>query len=343
MPARPYLPRVPDVAPISNDLSQSTGLPLVTIMRNEMQILPDFLSHYRMLGVQRFFILDDCSDDGTREFLSTQPDVSVLVSTHRYGDRPTPDSLPPELQTKPDTRMIHVWRTGLMNRFCANQWGLQCDADEFLLLPDGVDLPKVIAMAEKAGAQGIWGGMIDLYPANISDLAAYPKSGFTHPQAKWYFDGIRHFSLQTGAPPKHRYEGVRHRLDVAYADKPDISAIKRLKLRLLGRRKAPSGTLVKPILQHWQPGAYYLNSHRTTLPLSDQMLLPLLHYRYTPAMLGKLEWAVDQGGYSKGNADYARVEGMLGEMQRQKASFLGKYSTHLTGFEDLRRTGNAIL
>lgn len=338
-----FLPRASDVRIHHQDLSEDPGLPLVTIARNEGALLPDFLNHYRSLGVERFFILDDASDDGSREFLAEQPDVCLLVSSQRYGDRPPPEALPEPLRTKPDLRMVHLWRTALMNRFCADLWALQCDVDEFLLLPDGMDLNDLISRLEREGAHGAWGGMIDLYPQSIADLESYPETGFTHPSAEWYFDGERHFSLRAGKPPRHHALGARHRLDVAHADKKDISWTKKLKLRYLGRRKSPSGTLVKPIVQFWKPGAYYHNSHSTTLPLSNRILLPLLHYRYTPAILSKLDWAMESGGYSKGNSDYARLDKMLAHMRRENASFLSRKSRRLTSFQDLLETGNAVL
>ncbi len=338
----PDLPRAEDVTVRHNDLSDRPGLPLVLVVRNERPLMPEFLDHYRAIGVERFFILDDASTDGTPDLLMQEPDVCLLQSSRRYGETPDPESLPSALRKAGDTRMIHVWRTGLMNRFCAGQWALQCDVDEFLLLPEGVRLPDVIQRLTAEGAAGVWGGMIDLYPRDMAALAACPDSGFTWPRCEWFFDGRRHFSLRPDKPPRHHYVGVRHRLDVAFAEKPDLSPLSRAKLRFLGRRKAPSGTLVKPILQHWQPGSYYLNSHLTTQSLSARILLPLLHYRYTPAILRKLEWAMTEGGYSKGNADYQRVDRMLAEMRARNASFLTPVSVPLTGFDSLARTGNAI-
>ena len=339
----PYLPLAADVTVRNRDLSAAPGLPLVAIARNESALLPDFLAHYRALGVQRFFILDDASDDGSPDLLAAEPDVCLLGSTRRYGDRPAPADLAEPLRAKPDIRMVHLWRTALMNRFCADRWALQCDVDEFLLLPQDMTLGTLVARLERDGAQGVWGGMIDLYPRSIGDLARYPATGFAHPAAEWFFDAERHFSLRKDAPPLHHSRGVRHRLDVAHAGKPDIGWLQSLRLRHFGRRKSPSGTLVKPILQHWRPGAFYHNSHRTTLTLSDRILLPLLHYRYTPAILAKLDWAMESGGYSKGNADYARLDRMLAEMRRRDATFLCRTSRRLSGFEDFTATSNAIL
>lgn len=327
---------------LNNDLSAKEGLPLVLVVRNERPFLPDFLSHYRALGVERFFILDDRSEDGTRDYLMAQEDVSLVTSTARFGDRPPREICHPLVQDAPDLRMIHYWRTELMNQYCDGQWALQCDIDEFVMLPEGKSLPDVIARLEAEGAQGAWAGMIDLYPRNIEDLAAYPATDFIWPKCEWFYDGVRHFSLRQNKPPRHHSIGVRHRLDVAYAGKPDISWRDKLKLRLRGDRRGPSGTLVKPLIQKWRRGEGYITSHHTTLTLSPNILLPLLHYRYTPAMLRKLEWAPSDGGYSKGNSDYLRIDTTLEQMRKEKASFLGPHSRPVKGFADFQKTGNAV-
>ena len=51
-------------------------LAFVTV-RNEAQRLPYFLEHHRRLGVDHFLIVDNDSDDGSRDWLAGQPDVSL--------------------------------------------------------------------------------------------------------------------------------------------------------------------------------------------------------------------------------------------------------------------------
>src|SRR5690606_9889559 len=53
-------------------------LPCVALAHNEKHIFPEFLTHYRSLGVDRFFIVDDHSTDGSRAFLEAQPDVIIF-------------------------------------------------------------------------------------------------------------------------------------------------------------------------------------------------------------------------------------------------------------------------
>ncbi len=51
---------------------------------NENIRLPYFLEHYRKMGVAHFLIVDNDSDDGGREFLLEQPDVSLWHTTSSY-------------------------------------------------------------------------------------------------------------------------------------------------------------------------------------------------------------------------------------------------------------------
>ena len=53
---------------------------LFLTMRNERVRLPYFLEYYRKLGVDHFLIVDNGSDDGTREYLAEQPDVSLWTT-----------------------------------------------------------------------------------------------------------------------------------------------------------------------------------------------------------------------------------------------------------------------
>ena len=49
---------------------------LYALVWNELPILPFFLEHYRPF-VDRFFLFDDGSDDGSYEYLAAQPDVAL--------------------------------------------------------------------------------------------------------------------------------------------------------------------------------------------------------------------------------------------------------------------------
>ena len=57
---------------------------LFSTQRNEKVRLPFFLDYYRDMGVSHFFFVDNDSTDGSVEYLSQQPDVSVWLTRASY-------------------------------------------------------------------------------------------------------------------------------------------------------------------------------------------------------------------------------------------------------------------
>jgi hypothetical protein len=58
---------------------------LFGVVRNESLRMPYFLDYYRRMGVMRFFIVDNDSQDGTTEFLLAQPDCCVFHTMGSYA------------------------------------------------------------------------------------------------------------------------------------------------------------------------------------------------------------------------------------------------------------------
>jgi hypothetical protein len=50
------------------------------VVRNEALRLPATLRHHCAIGVQRFFVLDNGSTDGTLDLLANEPDVDVFAT-----------------------------------------------------------------------------------------------------------------------------------------------------------------------------------------------------------------------------------------------------------------------
>src|SRR3981081_3952939 len=54
-------------------------------VRDEMLRLPQNLNHHRNIGVKRFFVVDNGSTDGSREFLLAQPDCHVFLTHDSFS------------------------------------------------------------------------------------------------------------------------------------------------------------------------------------------------------------------------------------------------------------------
>ncbi len=125
-------------------------MPCVVLAHNELLILPEFLRHYREIGVDRFLIVDDRSTDGSIEFLREQPDVIIFTpvegSTYRKDKR--------------------FWRAELLDTYCSGKWVVVPDVDEHLVfkgVDDRRDLFAVVRSLEDEGAEALHAVMLDMY------------------------------------------------------------------------------------------------------------------------------------------------------------------------------------
>lgn len=170
-------------------------------VRNEKVMLPHFLAHYRRLGAGGFLIADNCSEDGTREYLLEQPDVALFSVDTEY-------------------RHSHygvAWQQALLGNFCIGRWVVLADADEFLVYPDCENraLADFLAEIEREGADAVRIGMVDMYPfgsldeANIARLTPFEAAPWfdRHPLKPWRL-GSGYYSNSVSY-----VSALRHRLD----------------------------------------------------------------------------------------------------------------------------------
>jgi hypothetical protein len=142
-----------EIAPLRDVVpTRRSEIAAVCLTRNDINILPEFLKHYRRLGVTRFIFLDDGSTDGTRQFLLAEADVDVWTSPVRYID----------------AKRGKLWREALFNQYGLDRWYLNLDSDEFLFY-DGCarhSLFDVVEVLNEFGAKRLPAPMLDMYPSD---------------------------------------------------------------------------------------------------------------------------------------------------------------------------------
>jgi hypothetical protein len=325
-----------DLEVLSPARAPGDGLPLCAVVRNEMYFLPAFLAHYRKVGVGHFVVVDDRSDDGSRDFLAGQPDVTLTGSRRRFGDLVVPSAGP---NAGSEIRMAIVWRCLLPSRFAPRQWSVLADADEFVVLPPGVRLADVAGMADRLGTRCVTGVMLDVYPRRLED---FERQGAFDPNAEWFFDGERHLQLRKGRDPRVLYPGARARLMAELG-------IVRPKLkdrlnRLIGRRRYPRyNMLQKPFLRKWDPEDSLRDSHRSTIEPSDRLLLPLRHFKFNADSYRRIAEAIASGQHVGGSHEYVALDRVLAEMRGRGHPFLYARSRPSGDFATLVATGNAMI
>ncbi|MDG4854828.1 MULTISPECIES: glycosyltransferase family 2 protein [unclassified Mesorhizobium] len=168
-------------------------------LRNEATLLPYFLDHYRKLGVDRFFFLDNGSTDGTRELILEQPDSHCF---HTEGSHFAENVDPPR------------WVNTLMNVFGTGHWCVSVDSDELLVYPDceQAGLRQLCDYLDSTGAEAVIGNLVDMYADG--PLAECSYDGSVPPvEASPYFDPKPGWMRARDGrhPPEQMFGGVRER------------------------------------------------------------------------------------------------------------------------------------
>ncbi|WIV50738.1 glycosyltransferase family 2 protein [Marivivens sp. LCG002] len=156
------------------DITPSDILVFSTL-RNELVRLPYFLEYYRKLGINHFLIVDNDSDDGSREYLQEQPDVSLWTTTASYKR----------------ARFGVDWLNWLQRKYAAGHWTLVVDPDEFFVYPF-CDTRPIRALTDWLDASSIksFGAMLlDMYPKGGINDTPYRMGQNPFEIASWFDAG----------------------------------------------------------------------------------------------------------------------------------------------------------
>lgn len=145
---------------------------LFMTMRNENLRLPYFLDYYRKLGVAHFFVVDNGSDDGGREYMAAQPDASVWMTRASYKG----------------ARFGMDWLNGLLRKYGSGHWCLTVDPDEFLIYPhcDTRPLRALTDWLDASAIKSFSAMLLDMYPQGPINAQAYRTGQDPFAIAGWF-------------------------------------------------------------------------------------------------------------------------------------------------------------
>ena len=148
---------------------------LFSTQRNERVRLPYFLDYYRNLGIDHFFFVDNNSDDGSREYLTAQPDVSVWTTNASYKR----------------ARFGVDWLNWLQRRYAHGHWALTVDPDEFLIYPfcDTRPLRALTDWLDASSIKSFSAMLLDMYPKGRIDSEPYVEGRNPFEIASWFDSG----------------------------------------------------------------------------------------------------------------------------------------------------------
>ncbi len=118
-------------------------------VRNEALRIPQVLDHHRRMGISRFFVVDNQSNDGTADFLAAQPDVHLYSAAGSYAE----------------SRFGIDWLHPLLDEFGNGHWILTIDADELFVYPhcERVGLPSFCQFLDSVGHDSVFAILLDMY------------------------------------------------------------------------------------------------------------------------------------------------------------------------------------
>lgn len=166
----------------------SDEIRLFVTLRNEGPRLPEFFEHYRQMGVDRFFVIDNGSDDNSVMLAQAQPNTHIWVTDASYKQ----------------SRFGMDWMNALLRRYGHGHWCVSVDADERLVLPqEDQDLQRFIQRLAQQGREALGAVMVDLFPKG-------PLDGAT--RAVWLDPAPLHWAYQ----PKLQNSWVRGGIRARY-------------------------------------------------------------------------------------------------------------------------------
>lgn len=254
----------------SHHLSKAS-LVAISVIRNEVARLPEFLDHHRRLGVQRFAIIDNNSTDGGPAYLAQQPDVDLFRAATPF-----------------EWRRKHGWIMQVVERIGRGRWFLLLDADEHAVFV-GCEQRPIQDLTEALAAEGRGRAracLVDMYAEGPIREAA-PEAGVPLAARFPLFDAATYREHRT-TELTARTGGPRQRL-LSDIDPSFSPALTKYPLFRLG------------------PGDIAYNPHAIWPPEptgDDPCLIALMHYKFDEGFLEKIRDALETGAYWDGSREY---------------------------------------
>ena len=220
------------------------------VIRNERLRLPDILRHHRDLGVRHFVVVDNDSDDDSREFLLAQPDVVVYRTSDDFFV----------------AGMGMRWVNHLIDELAPNNWCLFIDADELLYYEgiEGCDINQLVGSLNEEGAEAVGGFMLDMHPATFEEQTTY-RQGDKLIEHSPYFTNTYHFQPFVMSPYTDVRGGVR--------------------ATVLGDRYGQHTKT--PLINAASGVRFVLSSHETTPSVVATKSVVLLHFKFAGDAVGR--------------------------------------------------------
>lgn len=244
-------------------IKPSEGIVLCHV-RDEAELLPHFLKHYREIGVERFAFVDNGSTDQTLPFLLDQSDCDVFQFNGSYKY----------------SRSGMIWTNLLILTYMSAKWFFSADADEHAVY-DGwpsIGLDEFANRMSLKGRSAVTALMVDMYsPGPVAKAHTEPSRSLLETCS--FFDGD---GYEIVLPENWREDDF---LKLAACGGPMH--------RLFGKTSKWGWLAKTPLIL--EPNIYFHDPH-SVLPVAlnfTPMEIALLHFRFSASLIQKVSRVLD--------------------------------------------------
>lgn len=312
------------------------------VVRNEGDRLPHLLDYHRRLGVERFFVCDNGSDDGSTDFLLSQGDCVVYHTAESFGEAGCGMN----------------WINAMVARHGESGWCLFIDADELLVYPhaEKVGLGQFCRFLEKSGHEGMFATMVDMYADGPVADAVYVR-GTPFVETCPYFDADYVVRQKASLPFSNRFLDVEavggprlrvfypryHRMNIwEMAVARAMRNLRQHRLgKMIGMQRSSLGSLPPDItkvpLMRGKPGRRWATNHRTEPLAIAPVTGALLHFKLFSTFDEKARSEVSRGEHWDAGVEYRRYVAL--HEKRASVSFMYEKSRRYRSSGDLLQCG----
>ena len=272
-----------ELTPVSNrtDQLRRSDIFVFCTARNEAIRFPYFLKYYRDMGVNHFFIVDNDSTDGTLDYLTQQPDVSVWSTQGSYKR----------------SRFGMDWINYLLRKYAHGHWALTVDPDEFFLYPfcDTRPLRALTDWLDASSIKSFSAMLLDMYPKGRMDAQPYQAGQNPLEIASWFDSG--NYTIRRNKRFGNLWIQGGPRARVFFADRPE---------------RAPA--LNKVPLVRWDKRYTYVSSTHMLLPRGLNLVYDewggekasglLLHTKFLDTFSVKAAEELERKQHYAGSSEY---------------------------------------
>jgi hypothetical protein len=257
----------------SSAIAPSQGIVLCHV-RDEAELLPHFLKHYREIGVTRFAFVDNGSTDQTLPYLLDQSDCDVFQFTGSFRE----------------SGLGMIWKNLLLLTYLPAKWYFSADVDEHAVYEGwpNIGLDEFANRMSVKGRSAVTALMVDMYSSGPM-AKAHVEPGESLLGTCPFFDGD---GYQIEFPKNWREDNF---LRLIARGGPVV--------RVFGSKGRGNILAKTPLIL--EPNIYFHDPH-TVLPVGlnfAPMEIALLHLRFSSTLIPKIARVLDHRGHTQGSID----------------------------------------